>query len=103
MKSRTNWEKYVIEAFDAHPANLTNNTLCWISIIEALYEEEGLTPPRDFLYRILINQLPTSHVIAAAISNVKTKYPQYTDPELKKLKDQYKKDWINQRNEYLNK
>ena len=101
-RKKKNWEKQVLAAFQRHPANQTNNDLCWASVIEAMYARDGITPPREFINKIIEGKLPSSHSIAAAISNVRASNPEYelTD-ELKVMKQSHRQDWITHRNEYL--
>lgn len=96
-------EQLVIDAYNRHPANRTNNDLCWVSVIEAIYAKDGITPPREFLEKILNKELPTSHSLAAAISNVREAHPEYQlTEEMKVLKDTHRQEWIERRNNYLN-
>ena len=95
-------EKLVKEAFDRHPANKTNNDLCYVSVVEAIYRKKGLQPPREFLDKLLKKEIPSSHSLAAAISNVRAAHPEYELTDMDKvMKLSYRNEWIERRNNYI--
>lgn len=85
----------VKQTYDRKPETIANNNLLWIEVCKRLCCIDNIESIDDFYLAILKNQIPSSHSLAAAISCVRKKYPEYhpTD-EQKEMKEVSRQKYI---------
>jgi len=86
--------------YEAKPHLIANNNLLWVELCKELCIEKGITNTDDFFINIINGDLPSSHVIAASITNVRKKYPHLrpTEDQMKRkleVQQQYINDYRN--------
>jgi formylmethanofuran dehydrogenase subunit E len=88
-------EKLIIQTYDRKPETIGNNNLLWVEVCKRLQNLYKIESIDDLYLSILKNELPSSHSLAAAISCVRKKYPQYEPTEeQKKIKNEVKQRYI---------
>lgn len=88
-------EKLITQTYDRKPETIGNNTLLWVEVCKRLQNLYSIESVDDLYLSILKNELPSSHSLAAAISCVRKKYPQYEPTEeQKKMKNEVKQRYI---------
>jgi hypothetical protein len=93
-------EKIVELAFRHKPETIASNDLLWVEVCKALCKAQNITNLDDFFLKILGGDIPSSHTLAAKITNVRKKYPELRPTQeqmkLKKVvKQQYIEDYRN--------
>jgi len=101
------WQAMVKAYLENYPETRENNTTLWIRITDHICTEKGWNTKDEIFYRTLMEDLPTQHSLAAAISQVKTKHPELkADPEVenrkKEIQQQYAQEWNELINNLLN-
>jgi hypothetical protein len=95
-QEKTLLEKLIIQTYDRKPETIGNNSLLWVEVCKRLSHYYNIKTIDDLYLSILKNELPSSHSLAATISCVRKKYPQYEPTEeQKKLKNEVKQQYIN--------
>ena len=88
-------ETLIKQTYDRHPETIGNNSLLWVEVCKRLCRLDRIETLDDFYLAILRNNLPTSHSLAASISCVRKKYPQYEPTEEQKSrKEEVKQQYI---------
>ncbi len=92
-------EELVELAFRHRPDTISSNTLLWVEVVKALCETKNITTLDELFLNVLSNKIPTSHSLAAAITNVRKKYPELRPTEEQMArKEAVKQEYINQFN-----
>lgn len=90
-------EQVVETAYRAKPETIASNDLLWVEVSKALCKRYGVKTIDDFFLHILGGQIPTSHSLAAAITNVRKNNPDLVPTEeQRRLKMVVKQRYINE-------
>jgi hypothetical protein len=90
-------EQVVETAYRAKPETIASNDLLWVEVSKALCKRYGVKTIDDFFLHILGGQIPTSHSLAAAITNVRKNNPDLIPTEeQRRLKMVVKQRYINE-------
>jgi hypothetical protein len=90
-------EQVVETAYRAKPETISSNDLLWVEVSKALCKHYGIRTLDDFFLHILGGKIPTSHTLAATITNVRKNNPDLVPTEeQKRLKLAVKQRYINE-------
>lgn len=93
-------EQMIISAYTEKPETISNNNVLWAYISRGLANHYGINTIDKFVEAIVYGAIPSSHSLAAAISNVRKAYPQYAPTEeQRKQKEEVKQNYINRHNQ----
>ena len=89
-------EPAVIATLRNKPASIGNNDVLWVELVKALCQEKNITSVDELFLSVLRGEIPTSHSVAAALTNVRREHPELkpTDAQMK-LKLEKKQEYIN--------
>ena len=90
-------EQVIETAYRAKPETIASNDLLWVEVSKALCKQFGIRTLDDFFLHILGGQIPTSHTLAAGITNVRKNNPELRPTEeQRRLKMEVKQRYINE-------
>jgi hypothetical protein len=90
-------EKIIELAFRNKPETIASNDLLWVEVCKALCAGKNITNLDDFFLKVLSGEIPSSHTLAAKITNVRKKYPELRPTEeQRKKKLEVKEQYINE-------
>jgi hypothetical protein len=93
-------EQMIISAYTEKPELISNNNVLWAYISQGLANHYGINTIEEFVEAIVYGKIPSSHSLAAAISNVRKEHPQFVPTEeQRQLKEQVKQNYINRYNQ----
>jgi hypothetical protein len=96
-KIGTTLEQVVKLIFEQSPEAQKNNTICCIKVLDKISKDKKIPQTLEaFNIAMLKGELPTHHAIAATISRVRRKHPQFElTREMKWLKKEIQNEYIN--------
>jgi len=90
-------EQLIETAYRTKPETIASNDLLWVEISKLLCKTYGVKNLDSFFLHILKGQIPTSHSLAASISNVRKNNPDLVPTEeQRRMKMEVKQRYINQ-------
>ena len=76
-----NYEHAVKTMYEAKPHLIADNTLLWVEIIKDMCNQENITHIDDLLNKFVTREFPSSHTMAATISLVRKRHPEFRPTE----------------------
>jgi hypothetical protein len=79
-------EEIVIQAFTEYPETISSNVVLWGRISKRLATQHNIITAEGFIMATLQGKIPSSHTLAAAITNVRRRRPEFIPTEEQKAR-----------------